>query len=232
MSTKTEAELDTELGGKTRQGALDELRNNLNAVFELQLQDVLRNRLIFARLVDAWTRGPARTGASDLQGFMWQGYLAFASTTVRRMVDQDPRSVSLHNFLKALRDSQTFRLISRAEFASRYANERIKRKLSDRHYDKVTGGASELTATIVDRDIAEIRNAAQRVRRFVNTVVAHSNRVPDPATLDDLNRAIDTLAAVYDRYALALGLMRTDGLAEVEIDAELEKLWPRTSSTS
>ena len=103
---------------------------------------------------------------------MRQGYLAFASTTVRRMVAPKIRE-AYH-----AASPQKRREIPKPFGSFRERNSppdtlmsESKRKLSDRHYDKVTGGASELTATIVDRDIAEIRNAVQRVRRFVNTVV-------------------------------------------------------------
>lgn len=209
---------------------LEDLTKELNEVFDRQLQDLLLNRHIFQQLDEAWMRTASRPQAVELQNFMWQGYLAFACTAVRKMVDhKDKRSVSLWNFLANLKDPAALAAVSRSEYCKRYANEAIRERFADQHYHIVTGEQPDLTAEIIDKDIQQIQAAALPIKGIVDTVIAHNDRNQLAATMNDLNAAIDSMAGVYDRYAMLVGAHRTnqrelDELADVQ--ADIVKIWP------
>src|SRR5262245_46493172 len=134
---------------------LDEFRTELNEVYSQQLQDLLINQHIFRQLDDAWKRNADRRIALDLQFFMWQCYLAFACTAVRRMVDSDARSRSLRRCLEQLRTPEALALLSRSEYVKLYP-ENIPADIRNRDYDRITKGRPELTAQIIDDDINAI----------------------------------------------------------------------------
>jgi hypothetical protein len=212
---------------------LNDLKKELDEVFNRQLLDLLRNRHIFLQLDEAWKRNVGESVAIELQGFMWQVYLAFACAAVRRMLDQDPRSVSLWYLLKRLKEPATLALVCRAEFRKGYTNDLIRRKRADADYDTVTGGQPELTAAIIDQDIDDIKDAAKPIRDLVDTAIAHSDRAEKlGATLNHLDAAIEKMAEVYDRYALLLGvllgggIMRPGGIALDDVTADIAKIWP------
>jgi hypothetical protein len=83
---------------------------------------------------------------------------------------------------------------------------------------------------MIDRDIQKLRHSTERVKRLVNKVVAHTEldrRRIGKHHYGDLDVAIDTLLAIYKKYALLLECKESDfSMDDFDLEEDFAELWP------
>jgi hypothetical protein len=128
---------------------------------------------------------------------MIEGYVAFAATTVRRMLEEPfkppkpvlcrncgktvikPRPEDSMSLVVLLRDiEQNASLFKRAWFRKRYTDKKLPVSVADREFNTIIRSktASELSASRVRRYIDALHRVARPVRRLVNKAIAHTSR--------------------------------------------------------
>ena len=195
-----------------------------------QLVPLLRNRQVFHQLQEAFRRQKDRRRSAEFAAWMVQCYVAFASTAIRRMVEEPGRRWDSVSLLILLEDLKTHDdLLTRERFRLRYPRN-LRERFADRDFDTITRRkrALRLTASGIQKDMARLRRAAQPVKRLVNKVVAHTEldrRRIGKATYEALDQAVDVIEATFRRYSLLLK-GTYEQTFEVDIREDIEKIWP------
>ena len=182
----------------------------LERIYEDQLHDLLVNRHIFQQLGDC-TKPYIRTSkGGDLAHWMMQGYVAFAATAVRRMVEEPStkkgwRSVSLVVLLRDLAVNDNELTIERHRWLYRHS---VAVRFADRDFARITRNkkASSLSADRINRDILGLKRAAEPIRRLVNKIIAHTEedrRLRGKMTYRKLSNAIDLFADTFKNYSFS-----------------------------
>jgi hypothetical protein len=206
------------------------LQLDLQRIYAEQLEKALIFRQMFSQVNDAWGRTQDRNQAADLGWFLQDGYVAHQCLAVRKMMDPNPKSVSLLNVLEELKKPANLTIISRAAFCQKYPIQLQRPDIAERDFNSITDGDPELTDTRIDTHISDLNAATTPVKNLVNKVVAHTNRKPSPTvTFGDLNNAIDALHDMFNRYSLLLdGHPIDDGYISrsFDISDDIAKIWP------
>jgi len=209
-------------------------RRWLNRIYDGQLRHLLVNQQVFHQLQEALRQqsGGYRTTGAHLAAWMVQGYVAFASTTIRRMVEpakKSWKSISLRILLDDLKCNDT--LLTRKRYRRMYRASTVE-CLADEHFDCIVRkkGAPHMTASRIERDIVFLKRATDPVRSLVNKVIAHTEedrRRIGRTTYTQLDTAIESLETTFKRYQLLItganwGLPRP----RRNVAADLRKIWP------
>lgn len=211
---------------------LGKWRRWLDRILNEQLSDLLVNQHIFKQLGDCTAPYVGMYQSADLAEWMKQGYIAFAATGVRRMLEEPakppkpkpcpncghmlvkPKPEDSLSLVVLLRDieqgiGQNAPLFTRSWFRKRYTDKNLPTRFADRDFDKITRSktARALSASRVRRDIEALHRIARPVRRLVNKAVAHTSR--DRRKIGrlkykQLNDAIQALADAYRLYSLLI----------------------------
>lgn len=168
----------------------------------------------FKRLI--WREIAAMMDANPTVGEMpsafWDfhkdSYAVAQAIAVRRQADRDPRTCSLGVLIGEMRDNA--QLLTRENYVAllgdRAADE-LMRQRADADFTKVAGDGDHLDPTIADEYLAALRNAADRVRTYVNQHVAHDQAHPtmtEAPTFADLHEAIDAIGKIFQKVAVTL----------------------------
>jgi hypothetical protein len=142
-----------------------------------------------------------------VQNYLVRTYVATICTGVRRECDTDSRSSSLAGCLEALvacphfASRERYRSLLSSELEARDARE------AEAGYDAFApDGESSLRADLVGADLAQLKVAAQPVRRYTNKVLAHRDRAesrkPEPISLtfDEMHEALDQVGLIARKY--------------------------------
>jgi len=165
---------------------------------------------------------------------MHDGYIAFASSAVRRMTDSHKDSVSLWNLLTDLKKPECLSLLSRDSFFALYSDLRhygVHLTLNQ-VYSRISDGECDLTVLTIDEHLSKLKAATDPVRHLVNKAIAHSdNKVFPQTTYQEIDAAIETAAWIIDMYSWLLrGRGIQEDLAKVQNDSDVRehiaKIWP------
>jgi hypothetical protein len=215
-----------------------------------QLSDLLVNQHIFKQLGDCTAPYTGTCKGSNLAKWMQQGYIAFAATAVRRMVEEPgnlkQQSVSLVILLRDIERNieQNASLFTREWFRQRCVDNMATIPIESIHehanggFNKITRStrAAALSASRVRRDIAAIKRMAYPVRKLVNKVIAHTERDRRKVgrlKYKSLNDAIQVLADTYRLYVLLIEGAWRDPLVPLsghDVCSDLKKIWPDRKS--
>ncbi len=208
-------------------------KTDLKRIYDDQLLDLMLNREIFRQFSDATSRHTGSHQGAELAKWMQQGYVAFAGTAIRRLLEEPSkrnRSVSLVILLRELQQHK--HLLTRRWFCSHYKG--IVAKIADRDFDSIARkkGVARISADRIERDIARLERAAEPVRRLVNKVIAHTERdrrrIGRPK-YGQINAAIDEIVATYKRYRLLIeqrGGEPSEIVRTVRVSDDLARIWP------
>jgi hypothetical protein len=131
--------------------------------------------------------------------FLVEGYVAAASTGVRRVVYTSGSAICFARLLNDLK--KHLPLLTRDQLSSLYGTH-------FRHtYDKVLGHArGNLSAAEIDADLRALQADADIVKHYVDERVAHISRTPrdDVPKFEDLHRAIGHLERAVLKYSALL----------------------------
>lgn len=230
---------------------LQRVRRILRRVGEDQLRDLLVNRHIFQQFEEA-TRQYVGTARSAVLGeWIGQCYVAFAGTGIRRAVEAPPSppkakacpkcghvmparkpkpesSISLVVLLEELKKHPS--LLTRKRF--RRLCRPVAERFADEWFDRIAGrhGATEVSATVIDRDVLRLKRQTKRVKRLVNKLIAHTEmdrRRIGRHRYGHLNSAINVLFDVYRKYYLLLqGKQPSFPVEDFDASEDFAKIWP------
>ncbi len=179
-------------------------RGWLDRIYSDQLADLLVNQHIFRQLAECTQRYVGTRHSADLAYWMKQGYIAFAATAVRRMLDEPmkplkpvrcekcghvmkrPKPNDSVSLVALLRDLQQHAgLFTREWYRKRYLKRTVKESwqvdklttFADRDFGVITGrrGLQSLSADRIKQHIDTLVKVARPVRRLVNKAIAHTD---------------------------------------------------------
>lgn len=163
--------------------------------------------------------------------FLWmqQGFVSTAGLSIRKMADDDNRSISLKWLLGDMRYHAA--ILTRQSFRDMY--QQLGSANADNDFDHVAGeGQPRIPDHFFDEQLRELDRVAEKVRPLVNKHLAHTNErdVPLSIEFEDLVSAARFAESLYHKLALAL---RGDGkipLADIavhDIRPFLRLVWPK-----
>lgn len=217
----------------------------LTRIYEDQLQDLLINQHIFQQFLNCTKPYKGTHEAADLAQWMNQGYVTFAATAIRRMVEepqtlpsskkkQCPKckhvfpartgrarpgcSISMVVLLRDLQKNSNLLTIQR--FRWMYRNS-VALPFADGHFRKITRNkrATSLSSSRIGRDIRALKKAAAPIKRLVNKIIAHTEedrRLRGKVTYQQLNAAIALLADLFKMYSLLINGSCCDPLVPLD----------------
>ena len=209
-------------------------RRWLDRILTEQLEPLLINQHIYRQLSDCLKRYEGTCKSAELAVWMQEGYVAFAATRIRCMIEEPHwkwKSVSLVILLRDL--SQHHAKLTRERFRRMYQG-KVRVGLADREFDGIARekGATCISSTRIERDISAIKRVADPVRRLVNKVVAHTEEDRQrmgECKYSDLDRAIDLLEETYRRYRMLIHGSCPSPLVflhHYDVANDLRRIWP------
>lgn len=131
-------------------------------------------------------------------------YATSQASAVRRQADRNPRVISLGRLLVEIRDDPG--RFSRQRFVNQYDVDQQDR--GDCAFTEHFAGnvGDHVDPDLVVGDLARLDEEAREVVEYVDKHVAHSDarRMRDLPTFRELNKAIDAIGALFERYALLI----------------------------
>jgi HEPN superfamily AbiU2-like protein len=217
---------------------------------EKDLIDLTVQHRHFHELVAATDPYMGMARGAEVARWMAQGYYAYASMAVRRLVEgksqkpspkkRDPRLIiSLVVLLEDLLANNSVLTRNRTRTIYRRAMghlpERIYVSAADSAFDLSTDTKNKavLPVSKIEHDIKSLKAASKRVKRHVDKVYAHTERdrrrIGKPLQAVEIDGAIKTILKIYHRYALLIqGRDRHDLVPQdfFEIAMDLKRIWP------
>lgn len=168
-------------------------------------------RQVYRDIQEIIRNNPSINVENEFYDLIGTGYATYASVTVRKLTDplprhkhktdRPPRSISLHILLEDILKNP--RVLSRRRILSLLLKPYYPARRVHGDIDK-TGkmGSAYISRAKVRHDLFRLSRTSKRIRRYVNKVVAHRNRVPlrSLPTFSDLDDAIDCLQEIIKPY--------------------------------
>jgi hypothetical protein len=164
-------------------------------------------RRIYKDTREIVSKNPAIQAPGLYHDFVASCYVAYAVMAVRRQASAPDRdSVSLTRLLDEIEKHPS--IMSRQRFVAMYPEGLPRERLAGPDYNRLAGSSgNQVSPEIVRRDRNRLDLAVKRVNMLANKRVAHLDyRKPiDPLpTYVDLDKAIDTLGGVFNKYSVLL----------------------------
>jgi hypothetical protein len=139
---------------------------------------------------------------------LFQMYVRYQSIGVRRLIDHGQDTHSLFRLMVEAR--QRPGVLGRDGFVQAHVDHMpdpaLAAELANQHYDDLWGrGSAEPSKAAIKADIKLLRKRTDAVRRFTNWTQAHMvDKTPDPISLADLEKAVDSLVELFQKWAMAV----------------------------
>jgi hypothetical protein len=217
-----------------------------------EFTELLQQQKNYHALRDIWNRNIGRLERGEIGRSMAQGYVAFACTAIRRLVEpprrnptknpkKDPRlSISLVILLRDIQENA--HLFTRDRLRKLYRRKKPKEQMhvfvgvADRVFNDVVKNPHEqsLPSARIDQEVRAMNRATRRIERFVDKTIAHHERnlirVGRPIRFDEIDEAIEVLLDCYRRYSLFVtGQWCYPGVEDdddLDIRQDLMRVWP------
>jgi hypothetical protein len=139
---------------------------------------------------------------------LFQMYVRYQSLGVRRLIDRRNDTESLRRLMEEALSRR--HLLSRARFVQAHVDampQALKADaLANQHYDDLWGvGTVEPSKEQIEAEIKVLEKQTDAVRKFANKTQAHmADEKPDSLTLGELERAVDGLVKLFQRWAMTI----------------------------
>jgi hypothetical protein len=202
----------------------DELIAWLQILYE-QVYDLRLRRSIFETMRKMIDKNPELQGRpSHVYAWLYDLYLDGMAIAVRRMCDEDDRTVSLVRFLNFVKREPS--VVSRSAYGAMFekgsvggpglpeeAKELLRQGIVDRAYDEAFGkGVDQPRGKDIRKEIRELRGLGREVIEYADKRVAHFDKKP-PTSYPSIE-AIDVFLAkateLIKKYTLFLKAVSTD----------------------
>ncbi len=195
----------------------EEWREWLDSIF-MELNYLREIRLIYLQMVKLMNQNLQTFSYTFFRHWLLTNYSTCASLAIRRLVDNDNRTFSL---LVLLRDIAAHHsLIARAKYVEmmienvvtdpRYINRnsffiRLKKKEEKRangEFTKYVGNFDYLSPVVIKRDIEEVIDSSNDIKKYVNQYIAHSQKGKrtNPPTFRQIARYLTISIKTFTKY--------------------------------
>ena len=194
------------------------LKKWLEMVYENATEAVV-NQHIFWEVQEIIRNNPLlQNTSSAFYDWMASTFVHSTVLAIRRQLDIDKNSISLHRFLMEL---QRFpELISRSYHRSLYVRHEYSANFADDSanytYDRHVGkNAQVLDVSVVQQEIDSLKTASEKIHHYANRIVAHYDarglKGVSPK-FDDLTECVAVIEKLVLRYVLLLNGASQDSL--------------------
>lgn len=158
--------------------------------------DMWADRDVYIEYRAVVTSNPELNKGSGFLDLVDSMYISHVLLAVRRIADNDLRTISLYNLIEEIRDNPQH--ISRDWYINRFR----RKSEGERQFKKLWGSKSHIDAARVNRDLQLLSNITNHIQISVNKNVAHNDRrkTTKPLTYHELNTAIDGIFDLVSRY--------------------------------
>jgi hypothetical protein len=164
--------------------------------------------------------------------FLRETYAKTQAVAIRRQADPSSRVISLGSLVYEI--SENADSLTRESFLELWGDD--DRHYGEREFDRLYAGGmgAHLDPAVPLAHLAELRQSAASVKRYVDEHLAHSDARQDPElpTLDDIEKAVGQIGDLFQRYAHLL-TAKTYGLVTIlrpEWEAIFHVPWIRPGS--
>jgi hypothetical protein len=195
---------------------------------ELEVVEMHHNRNVFRRVNDiAVEHG---VPPSSFFGYLTATYGVTQVAAVRRQADPRSGSVCLYRLLDEI--STKRQRLSREWFFKMYEPEREEHAAAS--WERFAGKVEHyVDPKLVQADLSDLTTAAKRAKDWADERVAHTGReaAERTPTFGELDRAIDTIGALFQRYRILLRgrelatLLVNPVAVEVDLNALFSRAW-------
>lgn len=166
----------------------------------LYITEVFRHRLIFNEIT-AMLQGHPTLATSTDAGYVYDWlrdlYAHYVTMAVRREIDRDANVVNLRRLLWEI--SRRPKVLSRERYLRHFAGLQDQKRW-DSNFTEIAGRGSYIDAKIVKKDLNDLEDEAAAVKRYANKVVAHQTGEEATATIRDVNRALEHISQLLQKY--------------------------------
>ena len=206
----------------------------LKRIEDDQLRDLLVSNHIFGQFQKCTAPYDGTNRAAQLHEWLTINYVAFATTTIRRIVEPPNKrwkSVSLRILLEDIATNS--QQLTRKRYKSFYNGSRAAR-WADHHFNELVGNKRALfiSENAVRRDIKRLERACSAVHRMVNKVVAHTEldrRKLVRVKQRDLEAASKVIVGLFEKYSRLINgnvCSPIVPLQDISVMSDLKKIWP------
>ena len=192
---------------------------------ERQVYDLRLRQFIFNRVWSVVSEHPKlATMSSHIFPWLYFGHLEACVMAVRRLCDEDDRTVSLVRFLLLLKRAPA--LVSRSAYGALFPAETVnapsvpepvrrlmRERIIENGYDLTVGvGLDQPRGKDFRKEIAELKRLASNVITYANKRVAHHDQEAPSAfaTVTDLDNFISRATEIIVKYTLLLKAQTAD----------------------
>jgi hypothetical protein len=169
-----------------------------------ELRSLRRGSLIFWEVQKILEANPATLCHGLFNEWMKVNYGSTTAMGIRRQTDRHNRTISLNRLLTRIKGGLASHpeILSRQSFVANYP--RLQQR-GHRDFDRLVGpDAARVEPDYIDRDLKTLEQirVTERVIDFVDGRIAHrdARKIENPK-LGDLDRCLDTLAEMTERYS-------------------------------
>jgi hypothetical protein len=173
------------------------------------IKTIAHHRDLYRKVTAMIEAKPALQVWSPFYDWMQFAYFRSQAMAIRRLVDWDPRSVSLIKLIEEIIDHPE--VLTRRRFVGLYSKPLRTHDFAHRHFETIARpGASMVDRRVIQRHRRDVLRAQRRLRRFVNKYVAHRakrpmRRLPTYADFDQCVDVIEGLGKAFSFILLAEG---------------------------
>ena len=167
-----------------------------------QIEDLLLDSHIFDAYRESVQPYVGQTRGGEIAEWIARNYSASACSAIRRLGDEDTRSVSLRRLFEEMKLYS--HILTRSNFDAFVCE-------MNRTLDQIAGdGVDKVPVSMIDSDLKSLHKESKRLNSFVNKFIAHSDsdrhKIKQP-TYSELDNAIAVIHKLYRKYALLLAGM-------------------------
>ena len=172
------------------------------------LGDLLTSQDIFNEIQKVFKANKQIQSPTLFYRWMNDNYATRITVGIRRLTDYDRRTISLYRLIQNISENPT--ALSRAYFVSGYPQWMRDKGSADKDFDQFACRKSKLLSKFkLERDMRRLTNETERLRKFVNKWIAHTDlrqrvqmhKIPNYEDVADALKAVDK---IYCKYILLL----------------------------
>ena len=174
--------------------------DNWVEILNEQILTLNLQRTIFKEVQDIIKANPL-IEPSHFFYYLSNWYSTSMSIAVRRLTDNDKKSISYLRLLECIKNNP--QAVSRSRYLSKHTSLQLSLARANQFFDTIAGvGNKYLDLSIIQVEIDELVTETSKLKVYVDKKIAHddSSAPPPIPKFDDLDKAIDHLGTLHEKY--------------------------------